>query len=49
MGKNPPLTIGLAFDEQILEDNVIPMEVHDKVLDFVVTPTRLFSNEKKWI
>lgn len=48
-GRAPPLTIGLAFDEQILEDYCIPMETHDKVLDFVVTPTRTFSNERKKI
>lgn len=47
-GRAPPITVGLAFDEQILEDYCIPMEAHDKVLDFVVTPTRIFSksNEK---
>jgi 5-formyltetrahydrofolate cyclo-ligase len=45
-GKKSPVTIGLAFDEQILDDYTIPMEAHDKVLDYVVTPTRIFAGMK---
>ena len=46
-GLPPPVTIGLAFDEQILEDDTIPMEHHDKVLDYVVTPSRMFVSGMK--
>ncbi len=35
------MTIGIAFDEQIVED--IPMDTNDKYVDYVVTPTRLIT------
>lgn len=33
------LTLGVAFDEQIVEK--VPYDVHDKRVDYVVTPTRI--------
>lgn len=39
-GKRPVL-IGLALDEQIVDH--IPMDGHDFYMDYVVTPTRIFS------
>ena len=45
-GKSRPVTIGIAFDEQILEDSIIPMDPHDKVLDFVITPTSAYTTLK---
>jgi 5-formyltetrahydrofolate cyclo-ligase len=46
-GKAPPRTIAIAFDEQILEDHSIPMESHDKILNFVVTPTHTYASSKQ--
>ena len=34
---SPPCTVGLALNFQLLEENVIPMETHDRPLDFVIT------------
>ena len=45
-GKPRPITIGIAFDEQILEDSIIPMDTHDKVLDYVITPTSSYTTLK---
>ena len=45
-GKPRPITIGIAFDEQVLDDLVIPMDAHDKVLDFIITPTSVYTTLK---
>ncbi len=42
-GKNIK-TIGLSFEEQILED--IPLEEHDQVLDYIQTEERLYQGIK---
>jgi len=37
--------IGLAWDIQLIEpDDALPTEPHDKMLDAVVTPTRMYGN-----
>lgn len=45
-GKAPPITIAIAFDEQILDDGAIPMDAHDRVLDYVVTPTHTYKRRE---
>lgn len=40
-----PALIGLAFDEQIVDS--IPIEAHDKRLDFIITPTTTYSTGNK--
>lgn len=45
-GKAPPITIAMAFSEQILDDNTIPMDAHDRVLDYVVTPTETYKKRE---
>ena len=40
-GKAPPKTIGLAFDEKMIEE--VPMETHDKELDMIITPSQIYS------
>ena len=40
-GMSPAVTIGVCFDEQIVD--VVPTESHDYQLDFVVTPTATFK------
>jgi 5-formyltetrahydrofolate cyclo-ligase len=39
--KDVPL-IGVGFDEQIVE--IVPTEPHDRALDHVITPTRIFTH-----
>eukprot|EP00602_Paraphysomonas_sp_CaronLab_P005067 CAMPEP_0185032668 /NCGR_PEP_ID=MMETSP1103-20130426/20931_1 /TAXON_ID=36769 /ORGANISM="Paraphysomonas bandaiensis, Strain Caron Lab Isolate" /LENGTH=131 /DNA_ID=CAMNT_0027568647 /DNA_START=191 /DNA_END=586 /DNA_ORIENTATION=+ len=36
-----PLTVGLGFDDQLLDE--VPLDEHDRVLDFVATPSGLYS------
>jgi len=44
LGKPLPTLIGLSLDEQIMSDDVtIPMESHDRYMDYIVTPSRLIS------
>ena len=43
-GVPAPVTIGLAFDEQMLEE--VPTEPHDRALDYIVTPTIIYSVAK---
>lgn len=38
---NKFITLGLAFDEQLI-DGDLPIEAHDKRLDFIVTPSKFF-------
>jgi len=38
----PPIVIGIAFDEQILDR--VPLEPHDQIMTVVVTPTRILLN-----
>ena len=38
-------TIGLCYDEQIFDN--IPMSDHDKLIDYVITPTAIYTNDKK--
>jgi len=40
-GRSPPLLVGLALDEQIVDK--VPMEEHDRVLDAIVTPSAIYS------
>lgn len=40
-GVPAPVTIGLAFDEQMVEK--VPTEPHDRALDFIVTPTVTYT------
>lgn len=40
-GMQPPITIGLALDEQLID--VVPMEAHDLPLNYVVFPTKIVS------
>lgn len=35
------ITIGIAFDEQIIEQ--VPADVHDRRVNYILTPTRLIS------
>ncbi|MEO0589676.1 MAG: 5-formyltetrahydrofolate cyclo-ligase [Pseudomonadota bacterium] len=46
LAEHPPLlTIGLAWDIQLIEpDDALPTQAHDKALDGVVTPTRMYGN-----
>ena len=37
----PQLAIGLAWDCQLVDD--LPIEPHDRALDAVITPTRLYG------
>ena len=39
------ITIGLCYDEQIFDD--IPMSAHDKCIDYVITPTTVYYNNKQ--
>lgn len=43
-GAPPPVTIGLAFDEQRVD--AVPLEPHDRLLDYIVTPSALYSRLK---
>mgnify|MGYP006187100631 CR=1 FL=1 len=38
----PPVVIGIAFDEQILDE--VPCEPHDQFMSAIVTPTRTLLN-----
>ena len=38
-------TIGLCYDEQIFDN--IPMSNHDKFIDYVITPTAIYTSGKK--
>jgi 5-formyltetrahydrofolate cyclo-ligase len=43
-GYSPPITIALAYDEQILENGIIPMiDNQDKYVDYVITPNFIYS------
>ena len=35
------ITIGIAFDEQVIEQ--VPADVHDRRVNYILTPTRLIS------
>ncbi|KAG1241194.1 hypothetical protein G6F68_016932 [Rhizopus microsporus] len=39
----PPKTIALALDQQIVDVGVIPLEETDQALDVVLSPTHLIS------
>jgi len=39
-GKGTPVTIGVAFDEQIFEE--VPLDAHDQPLHCVITPSKSF-------
>eukprot|EP01036_Dinobryon_divergens_P029298 gene29297-38371_t len=39
LGKPCPVLVGIALDEQILSET-LPMDAHDRYLDFVITPSR---------
>ena len=42
-----PVTIGLCFDEQVLSgDETVPIDDHDIQLDYVVTPSGVYSSRK---
>lgn len=41
----PPKTIALALDQQIVDLGVIPLEKTDETLDFVLSPSHLFSKK----
>ena len=43
LADNPVPCIGLAWDMQLLDS--LPLEPHDRQLDAVVTPTRLFRSQ----
>lgn len=38
------MTIGIAFDEQIVDE--VPREATDCRVDYIVTPTRVITAEK---
>lgn len=40
-GKKSPILIGLGLDEQVFEE--IPVEEHDKKVDYICTPTKLIK------
>ena len=40
-GVPAPTTIGLAFDEQMIDE--VPTEPHDRTIDYIVTPTKVYS------
>ncbi|WP_324075530.1 MAG: 5-formyltetrahydrofolate cyclo-ligase [Erythrobacter sp.] len=43
LAEHPPaLAVGLAWDTQLCDS--LPIEAHDKPLDAVVTPTRIYGN-----
>jgi 5-formyltetrahydrofolate cyclo-ligase len=43
-GLRRPCTVGLCFDEQMLPDGEhVPVQEHDMLLDYIVTPSRVFS------
>ena len=35
------VSIGICFDEQVIDH--VPMDVNDKFIDFVVTPSRIYK------
>jgi 5-formyltetrahydrofolate cyclo-ligase len=37
-----PLLVGLAFDEQMVDDEAVPMDAHDHYCDVVVSPTHIY-------
>jgi len=41
-GLERPVTVGICFDEQVVAD--VPVDQHDRILDFVVTPSTTFRN-----
>lgn len=46
-GLHPAVTIGIAFDEQIVDE--VPVNENDRTLDFVVTPSRTFARLPKGV
>jgi 5-formyltetrahydrofolate cyclo-ligase len=40
-----PLRIGLAFDEQVLDE--VPVQPHDEPVDMIVTPTRVLRTSRQ--
>mmetsp|Transcript_21965 Transcript_21965/g.44420 ORF Transcript_21965/g.44420 Transcript_21965/m.44420 type:complete len:86 (+) Transcript_21965:440-697(+) len=41
-GLPPPVAVGLCLDEQLVPE--VPTDVHDRILDAVVTPTAAFGS-----
>ena len=42
-GRERPLLVGLAFDEQVVEEGVVPMDGHDCWLDVVVSASAVYD------
>ena len=42
-GRGRPLLVGLAFDEQVVEEGVVPMDGHDCWLDVVVSASAVYD------
>mmetsp|Transcript_65496 Transcript_65496/g.131511 ORF Transcript_65496/g.131511 Transcript_65496/m.131511 type:complete len:199 (+) Transcript_65496:124-720(+) len=40
-GLPPPVAVGICLDEQLIDE--VPVDVHDRVLDAVVTPSGVFG------
>ncbi|KNZ78303.1 putative 5-formyltetrahydrofolate cyclo-ligase [Termitomyces sp. J132] len=43
--KSKPLLVALAFQEQVLEKDKVPIEPHDWSMDLIVTPKMILSKE----
>lgn len=43
-GLGPPLTVALALNEQLVDDDRIPVGPFDQQVDYVVTPCGIFTH-----